>query len=136
MAKKILIADDNQDSCDILTMVLQGECYEVSIAKNGIEAIQKIGDHPPDLILLDVMMPGKNGLEVCEWVKKNAKTSHIFIIMVTASSEQSHRERGLSLGASDYITKPIVAAEVLRCMQKLLWPSPSPQTDRTSPLQR
>ncbi|HZR45581.1 MAG TPA: response regulator [Candidatus Manganitrophaceae bacterium] len=122
MVKKILIADDNQDCCDILTLILQGGRYEISVARNGNEAIQKIKDHPPDLILLDVMMPEKTGLEVCEWVKKNPETCHIFIIIVTASSEQSHRKRGFSLGASDYITKPIVAADVLTCMEKLLGP--------------
>lgn len=123
MVKKILIADDNQDCCNILAMVLKGKEYEVSIAKDGIEAIQKVKDHSPDLILLDVMMPGKDGLEVCKWVKTNPKTSHIIVIMITANAEQYHRERGFRLGASDYITKPMVAAEVLDCMEKLLWPA-------------
>jgi CheY-like chemotaxis protein len=123
MAKRILIADDNQDSCNILTMVLQAKGYEVAVANNGIEAVRKIVDRPPDLILLDIMMPGKNGLDVCRWVKKNAKTRHIFIVMVTASSEQYHRKQSFSLGASDYIIKPISPAQVLHSVQRLLWPS-------------
>ncbi len=134
MRKRILIADDNQDTCDILTMVLQGKDCAVSTAKNGIEAIQKISESSPDLVLLDVMMPGKNGLEVCEWVKKNAKTSHIFIILITANSQESHRERGLTLGASDFVTKPIAPDDVLRRIQKLLWP-PLLKTHGTSALQ-
>lgn len=122
MPKKILIVDNNPDCGNILTMILRGERYHTSVANDGIEAIQKIGDLLPDLILLDIMMPGMNGLEVCEWVKKNPKTSHIFVVMVSASSEQSHRQRSLSLGASDYIGMPFIAGDVLRSMEKLLWP--------------
>lgn len=120
MSKRILIVDDDPDSRTILTCILESGGYEVGVANDGFEAIKEIGDHPPDLVLLDVMMPGKNGFEVCEWVKSNPKISHIFIIMISAKSDPISQGRALSLGASDYLTKPINPFEVLDCVIKFL----------------
>lgn len=121
--KKILIADDNLDSRDLLSEMLQGNNYELFTAKDGVETIRKIEDHLPDLILIDIIMPGKSGYEVCDWVRENARTRHILIIIISASSERTHREEGLRRGESDYIAKPIDAADLLRRVQKLLRPS-------------
>lgn len=120
MSKRILIVDDDPDSRTILTCILESGGYEVGVANDGFEAIKEIGDHPPDLVLLDVMMPGKNGFEVCESVKSNPKISHIFIIMISAKSDPISQGRALSLGASDYLTKPINPSEVLRRVKKFL----------------
>jgi DNA-binding response OmpR family regulator len=120
MSKRILIVDDDPDSRTILTCILESDGYEVGVANDGFEALREIGDHPPDLVLLDVMMPGKNGFEVCESVKSNPKMSHITIIMISAKSDPISQEKALSLGASDYLTKPINPSEVLRRVIKFL----------------
>ena len=90
-----------------------------------MEAIRKIWEDPPDVILLDVMMPGKDGFEVCEWVKSRAKISHIIIIMISANSDQNSQERALRLGASDYMIKPIHSPEVLHRVEQFLGRSSS-----------
>lgn len=120
MSKRILIVDDDSDSRTILTCILEDGGYEVGVAKDGVEALQEIEDHPPDLVLLDVMMPGKNGFEVCESVKSNPKMSHITIIMISAKSDPISQEKALMLRASDYIIKPINPSEVLRRVRKFL----------------
>lgn len=120
MSKRILIVDDDPDSRTILTCILEHGGYEVGIANDGFEAIKEIEDHPPDLVLLDIMMPGKNGFEVCEWVNSNPKISHIFIIIISAKSDPISQEQASHLGASDYITKPVNPSEVLRRVRKFL----------------
>ena len=119
-AKRILIADDNRDCRDILRMVLQNRGYQVTLAKDGTEAIREIEGHPPDLILLDVMMPGKNGFDVCAWVKKDPKISHTFIIMISAAGDPASRERGLKAGADDYLIKPLDPLDVILRIQRFL----------------
>ncbi len=107
----ILVVDDTPENIDILVGVL-GEDYKVRVAIDGVKAIQLATKTQPDLILLDVMMPGMNGYEVCEHLKQDPLTAHIPIIFVTAMSEASDETRGFQLGAVDYITKPISASIV------------------------
>ncbi len=102
----ILVVDDMPANIDILVSVLS-EDYKIRIAIDGLKAIQLATETQPDLILLDVMMPGISGYEVCERLKKDPLTTHIPIIFVTSMSEISNEARGLELGAVDYITKPI-----------------------------
>lgn len=120
--KKILIADDNEDTRNILTAVLQREGYEITLASDGIEALRKVSEETPDLILLDVMMPGKNGWEVCAALKSDAKASRIYIIMISTYSDQLSKERGFRAGANEYITKPIKPSELLRRLRIFLGP--------------
>lgn len=120
MSKRILIVDDDPDSRTILTCILERGGYEVVVAKDGVEALQEIGDHPPDLVLLDAMMPGKNGFDVCEWVKSSAEMSQMIIVMISAKSDPISQERALMLGASDYIIKPVIPSEVLPRVRKFL----------------
>ncbi len=104
---KILIADDEPDILEIIRYNLEAEGYTVFTAKNGNEAIEKAKQHQPDLIILDVMMPGKTGLEVCGILRQQPDFKNTLIIFLTALSDESNEVKGLETGADDYLTKPI-----------------------------
>ena len=101
----ILIVDDTEENVDILIDTL-GDLYDLSVAIDGESALEMLATMTPDLILLDVMMPGLNGYEVCERLKEETRTLKIPVIFLTALGEAQDEERGLSLGAVDYIAKP------------------------------
>ena len=105
--KKILIADDEPDILEIIQYNLQKEGYEVITAKNGSEAIDMAIKNRPDLIILDIMMPGKNGIEVCNLLRLKPVFNETLIVFLTALSDESTEVKGLETGADDYITKPI-----------------------------
>ncbi len=103
----MLIADDEPDILEILKYNLTGEGYEVITAKNGDEALDKARRNLPDLIVLDVMMPKKTGVEVCQLLRAQAAFKDTLIIFLTAVNDESSEIRGLETGADDYISKPI-----------------------------
>lgn len=105
--KKILIADDEPDILEIIQFNLQTEGYEVATAKNGDEAFEKAKKFLPDLVMLDIMMPGKNGIEVCNMLRKLPAFKDTLIIFLTAMSDENTEIKGLESGADDYLTKPI-----------------------------
>jgi len=105
--KKILIADDEPDILEIIQFNLQEEGYEVITANNGDEAFEKAKRNQPDLIILDIMMPGKNGIEVCNLLRMMPQFSNTLIIFLSAMSDETTEIRGLETGADDYLTKPI-----------------------------
>lgn len=105
--KKILIADDEPDILEILSFNLHNEGYEIITAKNGDEALDKAKQHKPDLIILDVMMPGKTGIEVCNILRSQHVFNQTLIIFLTAIADESAEIAGLETGADDYITKPL-----------------------------
>ncbi len=107
MTGLILVVDDVPANVKLLEAKLTNEYYDVITAKDGFEALQQTRDRKPDLILLDVMMPGMDGFEACRQMKKDPEISHIPVVMVTALSEPSARVQGLEAGADDFITKPI-----------------------------
>ncbi|MBF0549699.1 MAG: two-component system response regulator [Deltaproteobacteria bacterium] len=107
----ILIVDDTKENISILLNALKSE-YSISVATSGPRALDYIGNTLPDLILLDVMMPGMNGYEVCAKLKQEARTRDIPIIFITAMSEVENKALGFELGAVDYITKPFEIVEV------------------------
>ncbi len=113
----ILVVDDTPTNIQVLFDVLSGSGYRVAIAKTGESALKRLQDHLPDLILLDVMMPGIDGFEICQRLKANDHTKDIPVIFMTALSESVDRVKGLKLGAVDYITKPIQHEEVLARIQ-------------------
>lgn len=102
----ILVVDDTETNIDILVETL-GDDYDVSVAMDGMSAITDATENPPDLILLDIMMPGMDGYEVCQRLKVNEKTKDIPVIFVTAMNEIGNETKGFEMGAVDYITKPI-----------------------------
>jgi two-component system, OmpR family, alkaline phosphatase synthesis response regulator PhoP len=105
--KKILIADDEPDILEIISFNLEGEGFEVITAKNGNEAIELAKKHNPDLIILDVMMPYKTGIEVCNILRIQPQFSNTLIIFLSALSDDATSIKGLQTGADDYLTKPI-----------------------------
>ncbi|MBD2483269.1 response regulator [Planktothrix sp. FACHB-1365] len=109
----ILIVDDNLTNIKLLLDILNQSGFRVSIAKSGENALVKLQENLPDLILLDVMMPGIDGFETCRQLKENPKTKDIPVIFMTALSELGNKVKGLQLGGVDYITKPIEPEEVL-----------------------
>ncbi len=106
-SRKVLIADDEPDILEILKYNLQKEGYQVVTAKDGDEAIEKAKMFQPDLIVLDIMMPKKNGVEVCEILRLLPAFKSTLILFLTALSDESTQIRGLETGADDYINKPI-----------------------------
>ncbi len=107
MSKKILIADDEPDILEIIRFNLEKEGYQVESAGNGIEALESAKKFKPDLIILDVMMPGRNGWEVCQQLRMYPDFKQTLIIFLTALSDESSEIKGLESGADDYIAKPI-----------------------------
>ena len=105
--KKILIADDEQDILEIISYNLTKEGYEIYTAKDGMEAIDKANQVKPDLIILDIMMPKKTGIEVCEILRTQPSFHDTLIIFLTALSDEGSQVKGLELGADDYLNKPI-----------------------------
>ncbi len=105
--RKVLIADDEPDILEILKYNLSSEGYEVITARDGDEALEKARRHRPDLVVLDVMMPKKTGVEVCQLLRAQAGFKETLIIFLTAISDEATQIKGLETGADDYISKPI-----------------------------
>lgn len=106
-AKKILVADDENDILEIINYNLTREGYEVYTAKDGNDALEKARQIHPDLIILDIMMPYKTGVEVCRILRANEVFDDVLIIFLTALNDEASQVKGLESGADDYISKPI-----------------------------
>ncbi len=109
----ILIVDDVSKNIQLLGNILRKENYQISFASQGEQALSMISDVKPDLILLDIMMPGMDGYEVCEKLKSNMETNEIPVIFLTAKTEITDIVKGLQSGAVDFISKPFNSAELL-----------------------
>jgi two-component system cell cycle response regulator len=107
MTARVLVVDDILSNVKLLEAKLSAEYFEVVSAFNGLEALAKVDEHEPDIVLLDVMMPGMDGFEVCRRIKQNPKTAHVPVVMVTALDQPSDRVAGLDAGADDFLTKPV-----------------------------
>ena len=115
--EKIMVADDDQNICELLRLYLEKEQYTVVIANDGNEAIAKFNSENPALILLDIMMPGLDGWQVCREIRKK---SNVPIIMITAKGETFDKVLGLELGADDYVVKPFDAKEIVARIKAVL----------------
>jgi DNA-binding response OmpR family regulator len=116
----VLLVDDEPNIVLSLEFLMKQAGYDVRIARDGDAALQAIRDSTPDLILLDVMTPGRDGYEVCQTIRANPAWRGVKIIMLTAKSREVEREKGLALGADDYITKPFSTRELVDRVQRLL----------------
>ncbi len=113
MAGEILIVDDEPNIVLSLEFLMKKEGYEVRTASNGEEALNAIKESKPDLVLLDVMMPRVDGYEVCEAVRSDPELNNIRIVMLTAKGREVEREKGMALGADDYVTKPFATRDLV-----------------------
>ncbi|HEX3889211.1 MAG TPA: response regulator, partial [Verrucomicrobiae bacterium] len=109
----VLVVDDEEQNRTLLCDSLEARGYEVAEAKSGMEAFEKIAVRPPDVVLLDVMMPQMDGFEVCRRLKTDSKTEHIPVLMVTALSERKERLMGIAVGANDFLNKPVDIQDVV-----------------------
>ena len=117
---KILLVDDNLQNLELIQAYLEGMPVEISTAVDGVEAIESIESNPPDLVLLDVMMPRMSGFEVCQKLKSNPDTRDIVVIMVTALHDVAHYERAAESGTDDFLSKPVNKLELLTRVRSLL----------------
>jgi two-component system alkaline phosphatase synthesis response regulator PhoP len=120
MAKTILIVDDEEYIVTSLEYVMKSAGFDVAVAYDGDEAIDKVTAMVPDLLITDIMMPKLNGFDLCEKIRANPLWTSIRIIILTAKGRDSEREKGLSLGADDYMTKPFSTRELLKRVKELL----------------
>jgi phosphate regulon transcriptional regulator PhoB len=118
--KNILVIDDEADIVELISYNLQREGFVVDTAYNGEEALKKIKDNKYDLIILDLMLPGIKGLELCRMIRSAPSTSHMPIIMLTAKCEEFDKVLGLEMGADDYITKPFSIRELIARTKAIL----------------
>src|SRR5271170_6553750 len=120
MTARVLVVDDILSNVKLLEAKLSAEYFEVVTASNGIEALAKIEETDPDIVLLDVMMPGMDGFEVCRRIKSDPKTAHVPVVMVTALDQPSDRVTGLEAGADDFLTKPVDDAALFARVRSLV----------------
>lgn len=114
MLKKVLVVDDSMTERHVLSEMLQRKGYVVYTAENGTEAITKAGDIQPDVILMDVVMPGASGFQATRSISRSEGTKHIPIIICSSKGQESDRIWGLRQGAREYLVKPLVEAELLQ----------------------
>ncbi len=120
MPVSVLIADDDSNIALALRFLMEKAGYQVRVVADGDAALAAIGKHRPDVVILDVMMPRRTGIEVCAAVRADPAIAATRIIMLTARGMTRERRRGLLAGADDYITKPFSTHEVLECVRELL----------------
>jgi DNA-binding response OmpR family regulator len=120
MQKKILIVEDEESLLKLESILLTTKGYLVQGATTGLAALEAVADEPPDLILLDVMLPELDGFQVCEKLKTQPETRHIPIILLTARKTPEDVARGEAVGADQYITKPFKSAMVMEVIEKLI----------------
>lgn len=118
--KKILVADDEEDIKMVLQMYLENNGYEVVTAFDGLDAVSKIRDERPDLVLMDIMMPVIDGVEVTRQIKADETTKDIPVIMLTAAAQSSMVEKAMEAGACEYIAKPFEPEHVQQAIEKIL----------------
>ena len=120
MPKKVLIADDEPNIVMSLEFLMQRAGYQVQVATNGEEALKFATEIPPDLMLLDVMLPKMSGFEVCQKVRENPACGEMKIIMLTAKGRDTEMAKGLAMGADAYVTKPFSTKDLLAQVKQIL----------------
>jgi two-component system, OmpR family, alkaline phosphatase synthesis response regulator PhoP len=122
MKPSVLVVDDEPNIVLSLQFLMKQAGYDVRVAADGEQALAAMRERAPDLVLLDLMIPGRDGYEVCETIRANPAWKAVKIIMLTARSREVEREKGLALGADDYITKPFSTRDLVEHVKRLLPP--------------
>jgi DNA-binding response OmpR family regulator len=117
--KKLLMADDESGVRSLVRMTLESDAYEIIEASNGEDALRLAREHRPDLVLLDVAMPGLSGFDVCRSLKEDPETERIKVVMLTARAQQMDIEEGQKAGADDYFTKPFSPVALMRKVEEV-----------------
>jgi DNA-binding response OmpR family regulator len=125
MKRSVLVVDDEPNIVASLEFLLKKAGYDVRVARNGEEALRAVAQRHPDLVLLDVMMPIRDGYDVCESIRANPVLKNVHIIMLTAKSREVEHEKALALGADDYIVKPFSTRELVERVKQVLGPGDS-----------
>lgn len=120
MTKSILVVEDEPNIVLSLQFLMKQAGFDVRVARDGDEALHEVEVRAPDLILLDVMIPKRDGYDVCQTIRANPDWGYIYIIMLTAKGREVDREKGISLGANDYVTKPFSTRDLTEKVKKLL----------------
>lgn len=120
MARKVLIADDEPHIVTALEFLLQKAGYDARIARNGDEALRAIAADPPDLVLLDVMMPVTSGYEVCKRIREHPQWAGVKVVMLSAKGRDAEVAKGMAMGADLYVTKPFSTRELMEQIRTLL----------------
>lgn len=120
MTKKILIADDEPNIVMSLEFLMEQSGYQVAVARDGEEALQLMARFAPDLVLLDVMMPLRNGYEVCQSIRENPDWDKVKVVMLSAKGRDLEVSQGLALGADAYVTKPFSTKALIAQVRELL----------------
>ena len=122
MSRKILIVDDEPNIVISLEFLMKREGFLVAVAVDGEEALQKIAEIQPDLVLLDIMMPKKSGFEVCQEIRSNPAWASIKVVMLTAKGRDTEVQKGMALGADAYVTKPFSTKDLVAKVKSVLEP--------------
>jgi len=120
MARSVLVVDDEPNIVLSLEFLMRQAGYDVRVARDGEAALEAVQAAPPELILLDVMMPKRDGFDVCQAIRANPDWNDVKIVLLTAKGRDIEREKGMALGADDYITKPFSTREVVQRVKQLL----------------
>jgi DNA-binding response OmpR family regulator len=120
MNKRILIVDDEPNIVISLEFLMKREGFDVAVATDGEEALRAMADHQPDLILLDIMLPKKDGFEICQQIRANPAWQSVKIVMLTAKGRDTEIAKGLALGADSYLTKPFSTKDLVARARQLL----------------
>ncbi len=127
MGQRILVADDEPSILLSLQVLLEKAGYDVQVARTGEEVLRSVEEARPDLIILDAMMPARSGYDVCQELRQQDRWRDVPIIMLTAKGREVDREKGLALGATDYVTKPFSTRELVETVRRRLTaPTPAP----------
>jgi len=120
MNKKILVIEDNPSALRLIGYTLEQEGYQVIAATNGLEGMRRAQGEEPDLIILDIMLPGIDGFEICHRLRAEPGTAQLPVLMLSAKIQETDKATGLKVGADDYLTKPADPSEIISRVQTLL----------------